>query len=188
MLFALGLAALVLGLALRSVALELVGVSKSTSRYQALLQASQTLEQRMEDGVTGKEEGVRSELYGENAGEKAADRPDFKFKVEARPVTSDPRVEQVEVRVDSATGGYATLSAYRLRIRRGTKKEEETSPSPDPAATASAGGSSSTSSGSTTGTSGTTGTTGGTTGGSGSGTTGASLPPPPPPPPPPGGP
>lgn len=185
MLFALGLAALVLGLALRSVSLQLVGVSKSTARYQALLQASQTLEQRMEDGVTGKEEGTRQELYGEDSGEKASERPDFKFTVEARAVTSDPRVEQVEVLVESETGGYAQLSAYRLRIRRGTKKEEETSPSPDAAASP-AGGSSTTSGAPPAPTAPPT-TGGGTGTGGGSSSTGGSLPPPPPPPPPPPG-
>lgn len=105
-LIAVALAALVLGVLLRTVGLQMVAVSRATDRYRALLYASSVLERKLAEGFTGdaaiEEEGPDGYVY----------------TLEAQVVTADPRVEQVKVLVSSPRGSNASLSAYRLRIRR----------------------------------------------------------------------
>lgn len=100
------IAVLVLGVVLRNVGLQTVAVSKATDHYQALLCASHVLESELADGYAG------SKLTGKSA-------QGFAYTVDSSVVTADPRVEQIEVVVNTPRGDMASLSAYRLRIRRG---------------------------------------------------------------------
>ncbi len=119
----LGLAAVVLGVALQSASREALSVSRSPERYQALLRASQVLEFRME-------EDRQSDDAGGASGEK------FPYDLSNKPVVSDPRIEQVEVAVGAGKGRREVVFAYRLRVRRQDNKEP--SPTPTPAASPSA--------------------------------------------------
>ncbi|MCA9791672.1 MAG: prepilin-type N-terminal cleavage/methylation domain-containing protein [Candidatus Eremiobacteraeota bacterium] len=102
---AMAIAALTFGVLLRSVSLQILTISRATARYQSLSYASALLERKMAEGVT-EDEAITDEL------------DDYSYRVDTHVVTADPRVQQVEVVVKSNQGGGASLSAYRLRIRR----------------------------------------------------------------------
>lgn len=102
---AMAIAALTFGVLLRSVSLQILTISRATGRYQSLAYASALLERKMAEGVT-EDEAVSAELDS------------YSYSIDTHVVTADPRVQQVEVKVSANQGGGASLSAYRLRIRR----------------------------------------------------------------------
>ena len=118
-LIALGLAAVVLGVVLQSASRDVLSVSRTPQRYQALLRASQVLEVRMEEDRQG------GDPLG-SVGEK------FPYDLSTKPVVTDPRVAQVEVAVGSGGRQRESVSAYRLRIRRQTKASATPTPTPTP--------------------------------------------------------
>lgn len=105
-LIAVALAALVLGVLLRTVGLQMVAVSRATDRYRSLLYASHVLERKLSEGFSGDSVTDEAGLDG------------YMYTLDVQVVTADPRVEQVKVVVSSPRGSNASLSAYRLRIRR----------------------------------------------------------------------
>ena len=116
---ALALAAIVLGIVLNTVSRQTLGVARAMPRYQAVLQASQALELKMEQDASG---------------EKATAQPTFKFDQKVAVVTADPRVEQVEIKTFYAGGNSLTLAAYRLRVKR-RRGGDSASPTPSPTPT-----------------------------------------------------
>ena len=118
-LLALGLATIVLGVVLQSATRDMLSVSQTPQKYQALLRASQVLEVRMEEDRIG--EDPRGSV-----GEK------FPYDLSTKPVVTDPRVEQVEVAVGAGRGKRESVSAYRLRVRRPNKPKADATPTPTP--------------------------------------------------------
>ncbi|MBI3928603.1 MAG: hypothetical protein HY319_23895 [Armatimonadetes bacterium] len=129
-LLAASLAALVLGVILRSVSSCLVGIRESPIRYQLLATAAEILERHLGDenvGESSLEDGLDEEKEEE-------ERQEFEYTVETSVVTADPRVEQVKVTVVGEDGIRVSLSAYRLRIRRAAEQapeESEEAPPPE---------------------------------------------------------
>lgn len=121
-LVALAMAAIGFGVVLHSVGQQMTLVATSVDRHQMLLYASQALETGMARGVSGEEE-VEEQPIGrqdENQDDSAVQPAEYFYKLESKPVTADPRVQQVSVTV-RGNRGRVKLGAYRLRVRRGSE-------------------------------------------------------------------
>jgi prepilin-type N-terminal cleavage/methylation domain-containing protein len=116
-LIALALAAVGFGVILNSVGLQMTLVSTSVERHQMLLYASEALETALARGTVGEEEIEEPIFRPGRDGKDDQQVPQFFYSISARPVTADPRVEQVTVNVKGSSG-QVRLSAYRLRVRR----------------------------------------------------------------------
>ncbi len=104
-LVAVSIAALALGVLLRSVSLHMLSISRATERYQAMAYAAELIERKLALGVV-EEDTSDDEIDG------------YLYTLDAKVVTADPRVQQVQVVVRGGRGSVASLSAYRLRIKR----------------------------------------------------------------------
>lgn len=166
-LISLGLAALVLGVLLRSVATELAGVARLTPRFQNLLLASYELEAALGERTPG-EETRDFYPYPREPG----DGDPWKVQISSEVTTADPRLEAVTLVLTPSNAMPVTVSAYRLRARRQDEPPVGgPSPSPRPGASPRPGGSPRPSgTGSTSG-----GLSGGTTGGLPGGASGGGL-------------
>ncbi len=102
-LVAVAIVSLALGVILRSSSLQILTISRATTRYQAMLYASSVLEvklaQRVGDSTVEDEVGS------------------YSYSLETSAVTADPRVQQVRVVVNGKGNVGVSLAAYRLRIR-----------------------------------------------------------------------
>ena len=119
-LLALAMAAVGFGVVLHSVGRQMAMVSGSLDRHQMLMYASEALESNLARGVTNSEvepQEIPIGAFGESEDEAQTEAAKYFYKVEAAPVTADPRVEQVTVTV-SGDRGILRLSAYRLKVRR----------------------------------------------------------------------
>ena len=123
-LIALAMAALGFGVVLHSVGLQMTTVATSVDRHQMLLYASQVLETNLalglgEDEVDEKElqEDEESDIDSEDRNDQMVKASRYTYSIKMRPVTADPRVQQVTARVQGGRSGMS-LSAYRLRIQR----------------------------------------------------------------------
>ncbi len=99
-------------------------VATSVDRHQMLLYASQVLETNLalglgEDEVDEKElqEDEESDIDSEDHRDQMVKAARYVYSIKMRPVTADPRVQQVTARVKGGRSGVS-LSAYRLRIQR----------------------------------------------------------------------
>ncbi len=123
-LIALAMAALGFGVVLHSVGLQMTVVATSVDRHQMLLYASQVLETNLALGL-GEDEVDERELQEDD--EEDVDAEDYRdqmvkasrylYSLKMKPVTADPRIQQVTARVQGSRSGIS-LSAYRLRIQR----------------------------------------------------------------------
>lgn len=116
---ALAIAAIGFGVVLHSVGLQLSMVAGSVDRHQMLMYASEALEAGMARGTLG-DEVVNDEpigAFGRTEDESATQVANYLYAIDAKPVTADPRVEQVSVTV-KGDRGIVRLSAYRIRVRR----------------------------------------------------------------------
>jgi prepilin-type N-terminal cleavage/methylation domain-containing protein len=121
-LLALAMAAVGFGVVLHSLGRQMALVSGSLERHQMLMYASEALETTLTNGAVGQEEEPRKEPIGafsdaDSDSESETEATQFFYKVEASPVTADPRVEQVSVTIEGDRG-VLRLSAYRLRVKR----------------------------------------------------------------------
>ncbi|MCA9776097.1 MAG: prepilin-type N-terminal cleavage/methylation domain-containing protein [Candidatus Eremiobacteraeota bacterium] len=119
-LLALAMAAVGFGVVLHSVGRQMAMVSGSLDRHQMLMYASEALESNLARGVTNNEvepQEIPIGAFGSSEDEAQTEAAKYFYKVEAAPVTADPRVEQVTVTV-SGDRGILRLSAYRLKVRR----------------------------------------------------------------------
>lgn len=133
-LVALALAALVLGVLLRSVGLELAGVARVMPRFQNLVLASYELEAALGEHTPGHE--TRDFYpYPKEPGEGDP----WKLEITSEVTTADPRLEQVLLKLTPTNGVPITVSAYRLRARH-QDAQPGASPSPTPGSSPSPGG------------------------------------------------
>ena len=102
------LAIIMLGTVLNSVSRQTVSISRSRIRYQSVLRASHALELKMEQDAARDRSAPVIEDRSEGP----------KVLINVRPVTADPRVEQIEATAPYGPGLQTTLSVYRLRVRR----------------------------------------------------------------------
>ena len=117
---ALAIAALGFGVVLHSVGLQMTLVSSSVERHQMLMYASEALEAALARGTLGDEE-VEVPIGRQSRNQDKEGVPEltgYLYNITAKPVTADPRVQQVTVTVKGRRG-QVRLSAYRLRVRRG---------------------------------------------------------------------
>lgn len=124
-LLALAIAAIGFGVVLHSVGLQLSTVSTSIERHQMLMFASQALETSMARGTMGEEEEIKDQPIddfrsGDQEDDLARQSARFVYSLDAKPVTADPRVQQVSVTVKGSRG-VTRLAAYRLRVKRQPK-------------------------------------------------------------------
>ncbi len=96
-LVALAVSALVLGVVLRTLSLQTVGIKTALSDYQALVSASCGLERFM-----------RGELLGDRYN-------GYEYKISRKVVPADPRIE--EVRFSLQGDKFVEVRAYRLRVK-----------------------------------------------------------------------
>lgn len=101
-LVALALAALVLGVLIRTAGAESLEIGRATSRYQALVTASGLLEAAAEERFGGEESGEEGPVG---------------YRLETRTMPVDPRLEELRVEVEGERGVRLVLRAYRLRAR-----------------------------------------------------------------------
>lgn len=138
-LVAMALAALVLGVLLRSVGLELSGVARVMPRFQNLVLASYELEAALGERTPG-EETRDFYPYPLQPGEGDP----WKLELSSEVTTADPRLEQVTLVLTPTNGPPVTVSAYRLRARHQDEPfpsgSPSASPSPRPGASPSPGG------------------------------------------------
>lgn len=138
-LVAMALAALVLGVLLRSVGLELAGVARVIPRFQNLVLASYELEAALGERTPG-EESRDFYPYPREPGEGDP----WKLVLESEVTTADPRLEQVTLTLTPATGVPVSVTAYRLRARHQDEPfpagSPGASPSPRPNPSLSPGG------------------------------------------------
>lgn len=119
-LLALAMAAVGFGVVLHSVGRQMAVVSGSLDRHQMLMYASEALESNLARGVINnevEEHEVPIGAFGDTEDEAETEVAKYFYKVEAAPVTADPRVEQVTVTINGDKGTLR-LSAYRLKVRR----------------------------------------------------------------------
>lgn len=119
-LLALTMAALGFGVILHSLGRQMTLVSGSLDRHQMLMFASEALESTMAGGGFETEvepQDVPVGAFGGDDEGEGAEVAQYFYRVEAGPVTADPRVEQVLVTVKSGRG-QTQLAAYRLKVRR----------------------------------------------------------------------
>ena len=119
-LIALAMAALGFGVVLHSVGLQMSLVSTSLDRHQMLMYASEALETNLANGTIEEESEPKEVPIGRQNTDQAeaeAALSKYFYSLEARPVTADPRVQQVSVHVKGPLG-FVRLSAYRLRVKR----------------------------------------------------------------------
>lgn len=123
-LISLAIAAIGFGVVLHSVGLQMSVVANSLNRHQMLLYASQVLEAKLasgevEEDITDAEIRAfdRDSESDSSAAAGAGTVARYLYSLEARPVTADPRVQQVTTAVK---GGRSSLrlSAYRIRVQR----------------------------------------------------------------------
>lgn len=133
-LVALALAALVLGVLLRSVGLELAGVARVMPRFQNLVLASYELETALGEHTPGHE---TRDFYPYP--KEPGDGDPWKLEITSEVTTADPRLEQVLLKLTPTNGVPITVSAYRLRARH-QDAQPGASPSPTPGASPSPGG------------------------------------------------
>lgn len=117
-LVALALAALVLGVLLRSVGLQLSSLARLMPRFEALVTASYELESALGERTPG-HESRELYLYPRQEGEG---KP-WKLEFTAEVTTADPRLERVLLELTTDRGVFVALSAYRLRMRHPDKKK-----------------------------------------------------------------
>lgn len=108
-LVAVAIVALALGVILRSSSLQILTISRSMTRYQAMLYASSVLEVKLAQGIS------------DTKVEDSVGR--YSYSLETSVVTADPRVQQVRVLVDGGGNVGVSLAAYRLRIRGDDEKK-----------------------------------------------------------------
>lgn len=114
---ALAMAALGFGVVLNSIGKQLTLVATSIDRHQMLMHASESLETSMARGTQGNEE-VEEPIPGfSRAAQEESVQAAYFYSLQAKPVTADPRVQQVSVTV-KGDRGRVRLSAYRLRVKR----------------------------------------------------------------------
>lgn len=120
-LIALAVGAVAFGVVLHSVGLQMTLVANSVERHQMLMYASEALETALARGTLGEEEiEAPIDRSSRNSDEEEA-APAFFYSIGAKPVTADPRVQQVSVTVKGRRG-QVRLSAYRLRVRRNSEE------------------------------------------------------------------
>lgn len=120
-LVALAMAAIGFGVILHSVGLQMSLVSNCLNRHQMLLYGSQVLETNLANGLV-EEKVTAAEISSDSSESEEGDPklskvPRFIYGLDARPVTADPRVEQVTAYIEGRNSGLR-LSAYRLRVKR----------------------------------------------------------------------
>jgi prepilin-type N-terminal cleavage/methylation domain-containing protein len=120
-LLALAMAAVGFGVVLHSLGRQMTLVAGALDRHQMLMYASEALETTLANGIVGgQEEEPRREpigAFGDSEDEEGTQVAQYFYRVQASPVTADPRVEQVSVIVEGDRG-IIRLSAYRLRVKR----------------------------------------------------------------------
>ena len=124
-LVAMALAALVLGVLLRSVGLELAGVARVMPRYQNLILASYELEAALGERTPGDE---KRDFYPYPR--QPGDGDPWKIEITSETTTADPRLEQVALKLIPTIGPEIIVSAYRLRNRHADQAPPGPSPSP----------------------------------------------------------
>jgi len=119
-LIALAIAAIGFGVVLHSVGLQMTLVATSVERHQMLMYASEVLETTLSRGGTVDDVvEVPIKSFSRLSREDDADTEPARFfyALESKPVTADPRIQQVSVTV-KGDRGQVRLSAYRLRVKR----------------------------------------------------------------------
>lgn len=131
------LAALVLGVLLRSVGLELSGVARVMPRLQNLVLASYELESALGERTPG-EETRDFYPYPREPGEGDP----WKLEIKSEVTTADPRLEQVTLTLIPTNGPEINVTAYRLRARHQDQMPPGpgASPSPRPTPSSTPGG------------------------------------------------
>ena len=117
-LIALALAALGFGVVLHSLGLQMSLVAGAVDRHQMLMYASETLESTLsQNKLTDAEEDIPLVEPGD-LGEEGEHKPArFFYSLKAKPVTADPRIQQVSLSIRSDRCRLR-LSAYRLKVKR----------------------------------------------------------------------
>lgn len=115
-LIALAIAAIGFGVILHSIGLQMSLVATSVERHQMLLHASQALETSLSRGTSGDEE-VEAPIGSSERDQEDGEVQRFFYSLSAKPVTADPRIQEVTVTVKGSRG-QTRLAAYRVRVRR----------------------------------------------------------------------
>lgn len=118
-LVALAIAALGFGVILHSLGLQLTTVATSVDRHQMLMSASQVLETSLANGKLVQDRSDVPLVSDRRSSRESTsiEISRFLYSLRSSPVTSDPRIQQVQTTVTNGRR-RATLSAYRLKIRR----------------------------------------------------------------------
>lgn len=115
-LIALAISAIGFGVILHSIGLQMSLVASSVERHQMLLHAAQALETNLARGTSGDEE-VEASVGGFGNDEDENRAQQFLYSLSSKPVTADPRIQEVTVTVNGSRG-QTRLAAYRVRVRR----------------------------------------------------------------------
>lgn len=122
-LIALAIAALGFGVVLHSVGLQMSLVAGAVDRHQMLMHASEALERTLSSGKfvnSGSElayDNPDTDQNSEQEGEEELEAAQYFYTLNASPVTADPRIQKVSVKVRGGRG-QVHLSAYRIRVKR----------------------------------------------------------------------
>ena len=126
-LVALAIAALGFGVVLHSLGLQMSLVGSSLERHQMLMYASEALEANLTAGTlndTEVEVPFDQSRGTDRSESQAIQSAQYFYSLGVQPVTADPRIQQVSVRVEGRRG-QVRLSAYRLKVRRESENENE---------------------------------------------------------------
>ena len=126
-LIALAIAALGFGVVLHSLGLQMSLVGSSLERHQMLMYASEALEANLTIGTSSDTEvevPVDQNEDNDRSNSDDIQSTQYFYSLGVQPVTADPRIQQVSVKVQGRRG-QVRLAAYRLRVRREAENESE---------------------------------------------------------------